>query len=190
MKAEDEAEQLGRGLTEAHGAIRDGDGLTPSVDLSPVLTDPWTAVITERCVLLAEQAEEKSARHMRDAAYCRTNATLLSVPALIIPVIFAPLVLLLGGQSCSGHGTKAADYVASIGFVSTGMIQAITRHYQFDERRVHHARFASHYTALSSEIREELARDRHFRQNADTFLTSLRIRLANYVEHEPMHETL
>ena len=157
-----------------------------------MLCDAWTPEITDHCVQIAKIAEEKINSHARDAIRCRSLGNLCTLPAILIPIILAPSILWLGGSetgSCETlHGPTVVDYVAAVGFVITGGLQAIARHFSYESKMAKHQSFAGRYKSIVSEIYEELAKDRHYRNNPDTFMATMRLRMDYCADGEPMSE--
>ena len=155
--------------------------------LTPVMCDPWSEEIIRHLQAVRDKASRKMNDHNRNSATYRFRSHLVSIPAFLIPTIMAPIALLFKSNidACDTHDISSYEYLTSAGFILTGVLQAIAKHYQYDLRTQHHNVFASRYSALLSEIEEELTKKKQFRTNADAFMASVRLKYNNNVEQEP-----
>lgn len=164
------------------------NGRDTQVDhFTPVLCDPWTEHIVEHCMQIRSKSLSKMKEHEQHSTKYRRRSHVLSIPALIIPTVMAPVSLLVNSDDdpCADSQVSTYEYLTTIGFIFTGVFQALSKHYQYDIRAHHHNMFASRYQSLASEIDEELIKRKEYRDNADAFMASIRLKFNNYVEQEP-----
>lgn len=121
------------------------------------LIDKWR----ESCKSLARSHEDAA------QAYKKKNV-MYGLPSLMIPMVMAPL-------SAALKDYDYISYIETIAFMSTAVASAMVQFFKFSAKSERHFSFATRYADLVTDIDQELAKARRFRQQVDTF--SLKVKM-------------
>lgn len=153
----------------------------------PGLSDPWTQRTNDYLMRLRQCAEEKHRLHDLTGYHFRQLDVRWGVPAIIIPAACSPLVVLMGyisPESC--HSIPASDYIASIGFLLSTIVNGIYGFFKFGQRSTQHYMYSAKYSDIITDIDTELIKKKQFRINADLFVATIKMKYDNLIFGEPI----
>ena len=157
-----------------------------STPLDPVVVFPWSRRIEEYLSHLANICKRSCDLHSASYHHYRRWGYIWSIPPIVIPLVFSPLIPVLKsmlGSTC--HDTDIADILTMIGFIATSVTSSISSYFGFGALATLHETFAAKYSDLHTDIEAMFLPPKKFRQPPEVFLTSLRIRYAHLVASEP-----
>ncbi len=168
---------------DAHAAQEEDP---PSTGTSPDderLAEPWEAPSEE---LLrrwgADWAKRCQEHNAQSRKYARKH-TVLSVPAVLLPLIFAPASSVVGSDSvdwCTGAGRDARNTLLSVSFIICSTFSALVAYFRWDGVSQRHLASSRAYHDLVSDVEEILSKGRRHRPEAAVALRSLKNR-SDYV---------
>ena len=115
------------------------------------------------------QTSDTLSKKHEDAGYAaKRKHTRFGLPAMLIPMVMAPMTPLF-----SSHWSTV--YVESVGFVLSAVASGMVQFFNFAGKSERHFNFSARYADLVTDIEQELAKPRQYRQQVDTF--SLRVKM-------------
>lgn len=133
------------------------------------LDEPWEDSQEALIQGWRTNCESLAARHEEAAKVAKKKAVKYGLPAIIIPLLMTPL-------SSAFQDTEWIGYVEMSAFMTSGLASAMSQFFNFSGKSEKHFSFSSRYADLVTDIDQELAKRRPFRQSVDTF--TLKIKMA------------
>tara|TARA_Y100000992_G_scaffold299430_1_gene266205 strand:- start:110 stop:586 length:477 start_codon:yes stop_codon:yes gene_type:complete len=116
-----------------------------------------------------KQTSDTLSKKHEDAGYAaKRKHTRFGLPAMLIPMVMAPMTPLFGSH-------WSTLYVESAGFVLSAVASGMVQFFNFAGKSERHFNFSARYADLVTDIEQELAKPRQYRQQVDTF--SLRVKM-------------
>ena len=153
---------------------------------SPCL-DPWTSDIQNYLNRIEAQANDKVQLHTLCGHYYHRLAVLWDVPARVLPLIFAPIVVIVKYASTSECGSiSASDYISTLTLMITGVISNLHGYFKYGIRSNTHNLYSGKYNDIVTDIQSELVKSPRFRTSADSFLMYIKTKHDNLLFGEPV----
>lgn len=130
--------------------------------------EPWDTPQENLIGRWRDASDSLAAAHEGRAAVCKRKSVWYGLPGLMIPTLMAPLSTVL-------KDSEWIAYVETAAFMTTAAASAMVQFFDFSGKAEKHFAFAARYADLVTDIDQELAKPRRFRQQVDTF--SLKIKM-------------
>lgn len=152
-------------------------------------TDPWSNKIEDYVKKMRDKCLIKMDQHDRCSNHYKKRDVMTRLPTLILPSIFAPLVLLMANEEdpcAKSDHIQISSYLSTSGFILTGIFTGIHNFFRYDHRVNKHNRFSAKYSDLITDIETELIKKKKYRIPADVFVTTIKMKFDTFVFHEPV----
>lgn len=149
-------------LDECKKVVRNLD-----VDLKRV-EEPWNTAQEELIDKWRTACDDLSVKHQISAESCKKKHSFYGLPSLIIPLLMTPI-------SATFKDESWISYIEMSAFMLSGVASAMLQFYNFSGKKERHFAFSARYADLVTDIEQEMAKPRQFRQEVDTF--SLKIKM-------------
>lgn len=139
---------------DPHSALNEADAHRteqPWLKESEALLKTWRA-----------EAVASSSKHLSLARWCRSRHIGMSIAGMLIPGIMTPMSVLT-------RSIPNASYVEMVAFAATGVLNSVSAVMDYGARSERHYSYSGRYADLVTDIDQELAKPRRFRQPVDTF---------------------
>jgi hypothetical protein len=130
--------------------------------------EPWDTSTEDLIKEWRESCSRLATAHEQSARACKRKHVLYGLPSLMIPMVMTPLSAALKDQDW-------ISYVEMSAFMCTAVTSAMVQFFNFSGKTERHFSFSARYADLVTDIDQELAKPRHFRQQVDTF--SLKVKM-------------
>jgi hypothetical protein len=130
--------------------------------------EPWDTSTEDLINRWRESCVSLAASHEQSARKCKRKHVFYGLPSLMIPMVMTPLSAALSDQDW-------ISYVEMSAFMCTGITSAMVQFFNFSGKSERHFSFSARYADLVTDIDQELAKPRSFRQQVDTF--SLKVKM-------------
>lgn len=140
---------------------------------------PWDSTVEDHVRSKIKFAKEQSVAH--DMAYRHFNRLhwYLSIPTVIIPVIFASLTALLQ------ENEQTMRIVNALGFLATGVLTSYATVAQYSEKKERQASISTRYNDVATELEDELVYLPQYRSPADRVLVRTQMAMINITRTAP-----
>ena len=144
--------------------------LGPNEELDVVRSEePWGS--NNEGLLLLWMKEWLTAKdlHQQRAKRLRTLSTMVSLPAVLVPVLMAPL---------AGRGPEdgVPSELSTGAFLVSAVLSGTMAFFEFRSKANEHDAHSHKYADLGTDVQLELSKLRRFRRQADVFLTEVKMR--------------
>jgi hypothetical protein len=133
------------------------------------LDEPWEESQENLIKSWRTTCEGLAERHEQAAKAAKKKGVTYGLPAIIIPLVMTPL-------SSAFQDNAWIGFIEMTAFMTTGLASATSQFFNFSGKSEKHFAFSARYADLVTDIDQELAKRRPFRQSVDTF--SLKIKMA------------
>lgn len=130
--------------------------------------EPWDTPTEDLIKEWRESCSSLAAAHEQSARTCKRKHVWYGLPSLMIPMVMTPLSAALKDQDW-------ISYFEMTAFMCTAVTTAMVQFFNFSGKSERHFSFSARYADLVTDIDQELAKPRHFRQQVDTF--SLKVKM-------------
>ena len=130
--------------------------------------EPWGVPQETLIRSWRDACQDLAARHDRMGQFTKKKHHLFGLPAMLIPMVMAPM-------SSAFQGEWFIGFVEMTGFMCTALASGMTQFFNFGAKAEKHFQFSARYADLVTDIDQELAKPRSYRQQVDTF--SLRTKM-------------
>jgi hypothetical protein len=147
-----------------------GGGLQPRCLLGAMQAaeEPWDETMEALIKAWRDASEGLAAAHNVAGKACKKKHVLYGLPSLMIPMVMAPL-------SAALKDVEWISYVEMCAFMGTAATSAMVQFFNFSGKTEKHLAFSARYADLVTDIDQEMAKPRQYRQQVDTF--SLKIKM-------------
>jgi hypothetical protein len=142
--------------------------------------EPWTDKNEEYIRGLVHTCKTKIIHHDKAGYYFKKKYSHWGLPATLLPVIMAPISVLIEGYP------EVGKFVNASAFIATSIIIGVSSFYRFGEQMANHFNTSKRYADISSDIELELIKGRKFRTQIDVFLTRTHMILASLSNTAPV----
>jgi hypothetical protein len=138
---------------------------------------PWTNRQEQYFSRVLKECTEKQQAHDKQAHIFKKKYVHLSIPAIIIPLIFASINEFLKDNF---------NYINTSAMMLAGVISGINSFFNFGAKYQKHNAYAGKYDELAGEIEVLLSTNRQFRIPCDVALERIKTRFNNLNNNAPM----
>jgi hypothetical protein len=148
------------------------------MSISLKMNEPWTEASEKLLKSWLDICVNKSEFHERQGKYFKWKNQLYGLPAILIPIVITPLVLILNISPIT------AEIVSTSSLIATGVFNGVHRFFDFQKKSFQHLEYSGKYNELKTFIEVELAKEREYRFDADRFIeiTQAKIDFLNQTE--------
>jgi hypothetical protein len=125
---------------------------------------PWNDKIESYIRSIRNSAKENELKHEEAGFHFKKRKTWFGLPTTIVPLVMAPVTLVLG----SGH--PYALPISACALLVSGLSSGINDFFSYSEQTSNNFNSNANWAMLVSEIDCELTKERKFRQSADVFM--------------------
>ena len=136
--------------------------------------EPWHSSLEKYVKNIRDIARLHSNLHEQSGYYFKQRNNWFGLPSVLIPLIMAPISLLVESANVS-----AIPFVNAGGFMLTGIFTGVYSFFKYGEQMERHFSFASRYSDIVTDIESELIRERKHRTPADVMIVKIKMALAN-----------
>lgn len=130
--------------------------------------EPWLDCQEALLKKWRDEAETLSTRHEHTAKREKQRHNMIGFPAVVIPVVMGPL--------CSAlRETSFVSGLETTGFVLSAITSGMVQFFNFSAKAERHYNFSARYQDLVTDIDQELAKPRAYRQQVDTFSLGIKM---------------
>ena len=137
-------------------------------DVDERLDEPWGSAQESLIKNWRATCESLAAKHEQAAKAAKAKSVKSGLPAILIPLIMTPL-------SSAFQESQWIGYIEMTAFMTTGLASAMSQFFNFSGKSEKHFAFSSRYADIVTDIDQEMAKPRNFRQSVDTF--SLKVKM-------------
>lgn len=130
--------------------------------------EPWNDEMEILINSWRNSSQELSVAHNNSGIACKKKHVLYGLPSLMIPMLMTPL-------SAALKDYDFISYLEMSAFMCTAITTAMVQFFNFSGKREKHFAFSARYADLVTDIDQELAKAKSFRQPVDTF--SLKVKM-------------
>jgi hypothetical protein len=142
------------------------------------MNEPWSEKSEKLLQGWKDICVNKENHHENQGRYYKLKHQLYGLPAILIPIIISPLVLILN------ISPTTAEIISTSSLISTGLFNGIHRFFGFQEKSFHHLEYGNKYAEQKTFIEVELAKEKEYRFSVDRFIeiTQAKIDFLNQTE--------
>lgn len=130
--------------------------------------EPWDTPTEDLIKAWRESCSSLANAHEKNAIKCKRKHIFYGLPSLMIPMVMTPL-------SASLKDEKWISYVETSAFMCTAVTNAMLQFFNFSGKTERHFSYSARYADLVTDIDQELAKPRQYRQQVDTY--SLKVKM-------------
>lgn len=102
--------------------------------------------------------------HREASQYCKKWANRLELPPILFPIVLAPI-------SSTFDSRWWVVYMNMTGFIVSGLLVAIVKHFSFGDLSKEHIQLSRSYVKLKDNLRTELTKKEEFRTDVTKFIS-------------------
>lgn len=102
--------------------------------------------------------------HREASQYCKKWANRLELPPILFPIVLAPI-----SSTFDSHWWVV--YMNMTGFIVSGLLVAIVKHFNFGDLSKEHIQLSRSYVKLKDNLRTELTKKEEFRTDVTKFIS-------------------
>lgn len=144
------------------------------------INEPWSDKNEKLIETWIGLCENKIGFHDRQGKYFKWKHQLYGLPAILIPVVVSPLVLIINTSAYN------KEIISTSSLIATGVFNGVHRFFGFQEKSFRHFEYAAKYSELKTFMEVELSKQRKFRFDCDRFIEICQSRIDKFNEHEPV----
>lgn len=134
------------------------------------IDEPWDNRIELYISKIRKNAYENALKHEEAGYHFKKRKTWFGLPTTIIPLVMAPITLVLGNEH------PYALLISAAALLVSGLSSGIYDFFSYGEQTSDNFNSNTNWTILVSEIDCEFAKDRKFRQPADVFMSRVQMK--------------
>lgn len=165
--------------------MTDDDGVSenPSNDTENLSSDieEWTDTHKEDIIRLIHKLKVQKEYHRVAAQYCQKWGHILELPPILFPIILAPI-------SSTFDSYNWVVYMNMSGFIISGLLAAIVKHFNFSVLAKEHIDISRSYVELKDNLRNELNKKKIYRTQVTEFINSSYKQYHNLMNISPFIE--
>tara|TARA_Y100000389_G_C17452380_1_gene515744 strand:+ start:1337 stop:1987 length:651 start_codon:yes stop_codon:yes gene_type:complete len=165
--------------------MADDDGvsedLSKDTESSSNDIEEWTNTHKEDIIRLIEKSKVQKEYHRVAAQYCQKWGHILELPPILFPIILAPI-------SSTFDSYNWVVYMNMTGFIISGLLAAIVKHYNFSVLAKEHIDISRSYVELKDNLRNELNKKKIYRTQVTEFINSSYKQYHNLMNISPFME--
>ena len=136
-----------------------------SVSLNPNDIETWTEKHEDDIIRLIQKSKIHKEYHREAGQYCKKWGHILELPPILFPIILAPI-------SSTFDSYNWVVYMNMSGFIISGLLAAIVKHFNFSVLAKEHIDISRSYVELKDTLRNELNKNVAFRTQVSEFTNS------------------
>lgn len=149
-------------------------------DQVEILDEPWHPDLEAQIAEWRQVAERQGKLHDTAGYHFKTKRTQYGLLPALIPLIMAPLSLII--ITAYGWGMYFNAAVLTLDGLCTGLVHFFSP----GEKMERHFSFSAQYADLVTEIDAEMRRKRQFRQSADVFMMKVKMNIDRLTYRAPI----
>ena len=138
----------------------------------------WNDAMEELINSWKVMCAELSKKHEESGYKNKQLYTFWALPNIMLSII-------MSGISGVFSENENIKYITMTGFTVTGILTGISNHFNFGMRQQQHFDYANRFADLALEIESEMIKTKPFRQQADVFITRIKMMLEHIQCHAP-----
>ena len=136
------------------------DTESPSNDI-----ETWTGKHEDDIIRLIQKSKIQKEYHRSAGQYCKKWGHILELPPILFPIILAPI-------SSTFDSYNWVVYMNMTGFIISGLLAAIVKHFNFSVLAKEHIDISRSYVELKDTLRNELNKNVAYRTQVSEFINS------------------
>jgi len=136
------------------------------------MEERWNSRLEKYIKHMRNIADTQSHLHEQAGYHFKKRNNYFGLPSVLIPLIMAPVSLMLESKESS-----EGAYVNAAGFMITGIFTGIYSFFKYGEKMERHFSFSSRYSDIVTDIESELIKERSFRMHADVMIMKVKLSL-------------
>lgn len=143
--------------------------------------EEWTNTHKEDIIRLIHKSKVQKEYHRVAAQYCQKWGHIFELPPILFPIILAPI-------SSTFDSYNWVVYMNMTGFIISGLLAAIVKHYNFSVLAKEHIDISRSYVELKDNLRNELNKKKIYRTQVTEFINSSYKQYHNLMNISPFIE--
>jgi hypothetical protein len=146
---------------------------------------PWNDNIEELFEEWKSICKGKAKMHVKAGYIYKTKNTLWGLPAILVPIVMAPISIMIGYDECDGELDWRAGLNAGA-FLLSGIFSGVHSFFKYGEQMERFFNYSSRYNDIVTDIQSELIKDRQYRVQAEVFIIRVKMLIDNLCMTEPV----